>query len=265
MKKLTALLICALMALTLVACNSGDDSDSGTVFSAYTDFTDEKIGVPSGNLAEAIIRDDIGGIPVFYPDITAALADIRSGEIAGFITDLSIVRVLAGAPENDDMKVIAVPASIFAGPLGAFSSEQGIIDSFNAFLAELQADGTLADMQKRWLEAVPDADTAMPDIALGGENGTLRIATTGSGIPFSYIGAGDELKGYSIELVLRFAEREGKDVEFITMDFADLISAVQNGNADLGIDAVTITDERAEFVIFSNSIYDDTLGIITLK
>jgi polar amino acid transport system substrate-binding protein len=263
MKKLTALLVCALMALTLTACNSGHDSGSGTVFSAYTDFSGEKIGVPSGNLAESIIRDDIGGIPVLYPDITAALADIRSGEIAGFITDLSIVRVLADS--HSDLRVIPVPAEIFAGALGAFSTEQGIIDDFNAFLDELEKDGTLAEMREKWLETVPNADTPMPDITLTGENGTIRIATSGDGIPFSYMGANAELKGYSVELALRFAESVGMDVEFITMPFADLISAVQNGNADLGIDAVTITDERAEFVIFTNSIYDDTLGILALK
>jgi len=263
-KKFTAILICASIVLTLTACNSGNDSDSGTVFSAYTDFSGEKIGVPSGNLAEAIIRDDIGGTPAFYSDVTAALADIRSGEIAGFITDLSIVRVLAGAPENADMKVIAVPAEIFAGPLGAFSSEQGIIDSFNAFLAELQADGTLADMQKRWLEDVPNADTETPEIEWSGENGMLRIAATINSIPFSYSGNG-ELKGYSIELGKRFALSMGMEWNFIIMEFSELIDFVAEGNADLGIDAVTITDERAEHVIFTDSIYNDTLGIITLK
>jgi ABC-type amino acid transport substrate-binding protein len=119
-------------------------------------------------------------------------------------------------------------------------------------------------MQKRWLEDVPNADTEMPEIEWSDENGMLRIVTTINSIPFSYSGNG-ELKGYSIELSKRFALSMGMEWNFIIREFADLISAVQNGEADLGIDAVTITDERAEFVIFSNSIYDDTLGIITLK
>jgi ABC-type amino acid transport substrate-binding protein len=57
----------------------------------------------------------------------------------------------------------------------------------------------------------------------------------------------------------------GMEWNFIVMEFSELIDFVAEGSADLGIDAVTITDERAEFVIFTDSIYDDTLGIITLK
>ena len=260
LRTITALLICVVMALTLTACNSKNKT-----YSVYTDFEGKKIGVPSGNLAEKVILDDIKGTPVFYPGINAALADIRSGEIDGFITDLSIVRVLAGDSGNADLKVIPVPAEIFSGALGAFSSEQSIVDNFNAFLSEIKADGTLADMQSRWLETVPDDVTPMPDIILSGENGTLKIATTGNATPFSYTGADGELKGYSIELALRFAEYRGVNVEFITMDFAELIPAVQSSEADFGADAVTINDERAKLVTFTDSIYDDSLGIIILK
>lgn len=50
----------------------------------------------------------------------------------------------------------------------------------------------------------------------------------------SYSDNNGQLKGYSIELVKRFASHEGMDIAFEVMDFAD-------------------------------SIYDDRLGIITLK
>ena len=268
LKVITALLICVLVTFSLAVCTSAKKSKTAD-YSVYTDFEGKKIGVPSGNLAEKVILDDIKGTPVFYPGIYAALADIRSGGIDGFITDLSTVRVLAGASENADLKVIPVPAEIFSGALGAFSSEhgseQGIIDHFNAFLGELKAGGTLAELQSRWLETVPNAGTPMPDIALSGENGTLKIVTTGNATPFSFVGADGELKGYSIELALRFAQREGMNVEFVTVDFNRLIPAVQNGEAGFGIDAVTINEERAKLVTFSDSIYDDSLGIITLK
>jgi len=264
LKVITALLICVLVTFSLAVCTSAKKNKTAD-YSVYTDFEGKKIGVPSGNLAEKVILDDIKGTPVFYPGIYAALADIRSGGIDGFITDLSIVRVLAEASENADLKVIPVPAEIFSGALGAFSSEQGIIDHFNAFLGELKADGTLAELQSRWLEAVPNSGTPMPDISLTGENGTLKIATTGDATPFSFVGADGELKGYSIELALRFAQREGMNAEFVTVDFDRLIPVVQNGEAGFSIDAVTINEERAKLVTFSDSIYDDSLGIITLK
>jgi polar amino acid transport system substrate-binding protein len=148
--------------------------------------------------------------------------------------------------------------------LGAFASEQGLIDEFNAFLAELKADGTLADMQKRWLEDVPNADTEMPEIEFSDENGMLTIAATSDSMPFTYV-ENNTRKGYSIELGKRFALSMGMEWNFIIMEFSELIDFVAEGNAMLGLDAVTITSERAEKVIFSDSIYDETLGILTLK
>jgi polar amino acid transport system substrate-binding protein len=262
MKKLCTIL---LIAVILTACGSGDN---GRTFNDYKDFEGEIIGVPQGNLAVDVIRDSIKGAPGLYPDVNAALADIRSGKIAGFITDLSVVNAVAAA--HEDFKVIPVPADIFSGPLGAFASEQDLIDEFNAFLAELKADGTLADMQKRWLEGALDETDKTLDLDLSGDKGHLRVAATNNSKPFSY-GTGNPeilnrpLAGYSIELVIRFASSMDMGITFHLCEFSELIDAVADGDVDFGIDAVTITSERAEKVIFSDSIYDETLGILTLK
>jgi len=181
MKKLCILF--AVLAL-LAACSSTTEPPAPEYDAAvldYTQFAGKNLGVPTGNLAEQVIRD-IGGTPVFFPDLSA---------------------------------------------------EQAIVDSFNAFLAELEAGGTLAEMQNRWLEGVPAS--SMPDITTTGENDTLTIATTGDGMPFSYSGVDGTLTGYSIELALRFAASEGKTAEFVTMDFAELIPYVAGSNADLGL------------------------------
>ncbi|MCL1857732.1 MAG: ABC transporter permease subunit [Oscillospiraceae bacterium] len=231
----------------------------------FSDFTGKRVGAVTGNLSGEIISGHLGVAPAYYSEQSAGIEDVRKGRIDGFMTDLSILRVMAASPGFEDTQVISVPAEIFAGPLGAFSMDQDIIDRFNAFLKQLDNDGTLDDMRDRWLENVPDSDSPMPDIPLTGENGTLSVATSGVQLPFSYFSANNELKGYSIELAIRFAAHEGMNIEFASMDFAGLIPYVVSGKADLGIDAVTITEERKKSVLFSDSIYDDLLGIITLK
>ena len=233
-------------------------------YTSFDDFTGKRVGTITGNLSGEVIAEHIG-TPVYYSEQSAGIEDVRRGRIDGFMTDLSILRVIAALPGFEDTYVVPVPAEIFAGPLGAFSMEQNIIDRFNVFLRQLKDDGTLADMQNRWLENVPDLDSLMPDIPLSGENGTLTVATSGLQLPFSYFGANNQLKGYSIELALRFAANEGMDIEFVSMEFAGLIPYVTSGRADFAIDAVTITEERSRMVIFSDSIYDDLLGIITLR
>jgi polar amino acid transport system substrate-binding protein len=149
--------------------------------------------------------------------------------------------------------------------MGAVSLNQDIINRFNVFLFGLEADGTLADMRYRWLDNVPDLGSTMPDIPLTGVNGTLRVATSAGSMPFAYMGANNELKGYSIELVRRFAAHEGLDIVFSEMEFGAMLPYVIGGRADIAIADISITEERKLSVLFTDPIYYDLGGIIVLR
>ncbi len=266
MKRIIAIILILLSAaMLLTACGAKADSANETAAESYEDFTGKTIGVTLGMIFDTIVEDDLQGTPAYYSDTSAALEDVRQGRLAGFMTDLSAAKVLAVEPGNEDLECFPAPEDVFSGPMGAFSIDQNMIDRFDIFLAEIEADGTLAEMQTRWLEDVPDLNSPMPDIPLTGENGTLHVATTGTALPFSYMGANNELKGYSIELAMRFAAHEGMGIEFAEMEFGAMIPYVVGGRADFGIANVSITEERKKSVIFSEPIYSDMLGIIALK
>jgi len=120
-------------------------------------------------------------------------------------------------------------------------------------------------MQERWLNNVPDLDSPMPDIPLSGANGTLRVATSAGSMPFAYMGANNELKGYSIEMIRRFAAFEGIDIVFSEMDFGGMLPYIISGRADIAIADISITEERKLSVSFTDPIYYDQGGIIALK
>ena len=231
----------------------------------YTDFFGKTIGIPTGYIFDVLIENDFSGTVAYYSETSAGVEDVRQGRIAGFMTDFSIAGVVCAQPGNENLHVIPVPHEVFSGPLGAVSMNQDIIGRFNTFLAEIKDDGTLAEMQRRWIEGNPGSDPPMPDIPLSGQNGVLRAAIGDGSLPFCYIGANGEIKGYSAELILRFAAREGMSVEFITMEFAAIIPYIVSDRADIGIDAITITEERKKSVLFTDSVYDDRAGIIALK
>ncbi|MCL1893828.1 MAG: ABC transporter permease subunit [Holophagaceae bacterium] len=230
----------------------------------YSDFAQKKIGVSTGTIGDKV-AEDIGGIPAYYSETSAGVEDVRKGRISGYMVDLSAARILTETQGNEDLQTVEVPAEFFVGPMGALSVNKSIISRFNVLLANLKANGTLAEMQERWLKNVPDLNSPMPEIPSNGNNGTLKVATTGTEIPFAYIGANGTPKGYSVELAMRFAAQEGMKLEFADMEFGGLIPYVLSGRADLAIANVSITEERKKSVLFSDSIYDDQLGIITLK
>ena len=266
-KKIAAVIILtAMLAISVFsACASQKEAAETHAALHYTDFIGKRVGAALGSVSERLIMDVLDGTPVQYSEHTAGFEDVRRGRIDGHMADLSTLRVIAAAPGNEVFTVVEVPAEVFSAPMGAFSANQDIIDRFNAFLAAAEADGTLGDMQARWLHTVPDLDSPMPAIPTGGGGGVLRVATTGLNVPFTYVGADNELKGYSVELAIRFAAHEGMEIAFDTMEFGSLIPHIVSGKGDLGIANVSITEERKQSVHFTNSVYDDQLGILALR
>ncbi|MDR0914482.1 MAG: transporter substrate-binding domain-containing protein [Oscillospiraceae bacterium] len=268
---LFVVIVCLLVPV-FSGCNSQSNTDSSadtaqnTANKDYLWFKGKTVGVDIGSAAIPAL-EEIGANIAYYQSTENGIEDIKNGKIDGYCNDLSAMKMRVSEQGNENLECINVPASLFSGPIGAIASfsSQPLIDEFNGFLNSVKADGTLADMQSRWLDNIPDLNSPMPDLTYGGEKGVLNVATTGTYVPFDYIGANNELKGYSIELMNRFAAYAGYIIEYQMADFGGLISAVAGGKADIAISNHTITEERKKSVLFTDSIYDDTLAIVTLK
>jgi glutamine transport system substrate-binding protein len=74
--------------------------------------------------------------------------------------------------------------------------------------------------------------------------------------PFEMVDEKGEKTGFDMELIRAIGEVENLDVEIQSMAFDGLIPALQAGTIDLAISAVTITEERAENVNFSDPYFD---------
>lgn len=230
----------------------------------FSDFFGKTLGIPTGYVLDTMIEEDFSGTVAYYSETSAGIEDVRQGRIGGFMTDLSIAGVIVNQQGNDDLVAVPVPEEYFSGPLGAISMDEDMIGRFNVFLAGLEADGTLAEMQRYWIEEDPGSDPPMPGIPMTDINGVLKVAIGSGSVPFCYIGADGEIKGFCAELIRRFAAYEGLNVEFTTMEFSSLITYISSGKADLGIDAITITEERKQSVLFTDPFYYDLIGIVAL-
>ena len=125
-------------------------------------------------------------------------------------------------------------------------------NKINAFVQELRDDGTLDDMYERW---VVEGDETMPDIpAPENPEGTLRVATTGTAMPYTYY-VGTELAGYDIELGRRFAAWLGMKPVFKVYDWNGLLSAAQGGDVDCIMSNLYYTEEHAENIDFSDALF----------
>lgn len=98
------------------------------------------------------------------------------------------------------------------------------------------------------------------------EPGTIRVASLGDAKPYTFTDAQGQFTGFDVELFKDVANRAGVDnVVFTGQDFSGLLAAVANGQFDVGVAAIGITDKRKETVDFSDGYLAGYLTVITTK
>ncbi|MGP4071154.1 transporter substrate-binding domain-containing protein [Piscibacillus sp. B03] len=94
----------------------------------------------------------------------------------------------------------------------------------------------------------------------GGDGDTYTVATDANFQPFEYKNPDTgEMEGFDIELIEAIAEDQGFEVEFETMEFDGLLGSMRSAKHDIGIAGISITEDRKEFIDFSDSYYDSGL------
>ncbi|MDR1292870.1 MAG: ABC transporter permease subunit [Clostridiales Family XIII bacterium] len=240
------------------------DGQRGDKQRDWEDFKGKTTAVMTGSVYDAIAEDIFDASEVLYfANQTDAFNAVKEGkaEIALYDDYETMLAFMGG--DYDDMEIISIPLDVVHYEKAVFSTDQPLIDKYDEFLEGIRSDGTLDAMGDRWL--YPESSREMPDIDLGGGNGTLTVATSGTRVPYSYVGDDGELAGFEIENATRFAAYLGMDVKFETMEFAGLIPFVLSGKAQIGANWVSITPERAESVIFSKPYYTTGACLVTKK
>ncbi|UWF78560.1 MULTISPECIES: ABC transporter substrate-binding protein [Microbacterium] len=83
--------------------------------------------------------------------------------------------------------------------------------------------------------------------------GQIRVASLGDAKPYTFTDESGEFTGFDVELFRDVAERIGiEDVVFTGQDFSGLLAAVANGQFDVGVAAIGITEERKKTVDFTD-------------
>lgn len=92
---------------------------------------------------------------------------------------------------------------------------------------------------------------------------TIRVASIGDSKPYTFTDAQGEFSGFDVELFTDVAHRIGvENVVFTGQDFSALLSAVANGQFDVGVAAIGITEERKQTVEFSDGYLAGYLTVL---
>src|SRR5699024_4533024 len=97
-----------------------------------------------------------------------------------------------------------------------------------------------------------------------GDNSELQdsytVATDSSFVPFEFEEDG-EYVGFDIDLINAVADEAGFDIELEVTNFDGIIPGLQTGSFDIAIAGISITEERAEKIDYSDPYYESGLAI----
>ncbi|MCR5008929.1 MAG: ABC transporter permease subunit [Oribacterium sp.] len=225
----------------------------------WHDYNGKKIGVLTGTLMEDVAKEFFPDSEYVYidsyPDCAVALL---SGKIDAFLADEPNVKTM----HFEDPDIDYIHESIKEQDVSfAFRKDdpesERLCEEFNDYLSEIRSNGVLQLMDDIWM-GVDEYRKTVDMSVLTGKNGTVKVVTTATDMPWSYIKDGKNV-GYDIDLLVHFCLDRGYALEIQDVSFAARIPDLQSGRGDITT-GMNVTPERLEEVLFSDATFEN--GIV---
>ena len=133
-------------------------------------------------------------------------------------------------------KVVPIADINAAYPEADLPENEALRDLFNNALADMEKDGTLANLlQESVTPAIFDAEVhpvpASIEPAEGAE--TIRVAVTGSLPPMDYFAGDGTPAGFNTGIMAEIGRRTGKNIEFVSVVAGARLLALSSGSVDV--------------------------------
>jgi len=143
--------------------------------------------------------------------------------------------------------------------LGKTEQGNALKEKLDEYIHRIKESGELEACRQKWLGS---GEKNVDFEELKDINGTLRLAvSTNIGEPVCYYN-GNKIVGFDVDLLARFAKEYGYALEITDYSFTDMLLAVSSGECDIGAANITITDERTNYLLFSEPFSDSQVLVI---
>lgn len=184
---------------------------------------------------------------------------IMATVMAAAVTVASLAGCGAGGSGKLTAKVIDVDLTSEEYAFAVNMDDPELLSKTNEYIASIMQDGTFDKICDKYFgEGTP---TPVKSAAEDSSKDQLVVATNAAFEPFEYM-EGESYLGIDMEIADGLAKYLGKELVISNMDFDAVLTNVQQGNCDIGMSGLTVTDERKEVVNFTNSYYEASQKLI---
>ena len=241
-----------LILVIAVGILAGCDSNTSKEFQEMRDFEKAKIGVLMGSSFDLLANEYFPEAEkLYFMNMTDLILNLKQEKIDGILMDKGFFTPLLWEDEEISFIEMDMPATEFAVAFPKTVESEPLKAQMNEFIQKYTENGWLGELTEKWFAASePSCSLALSQLT--GENGTLRVATTVESKPFDYLKDG-QFCGFDADFIFCFAQEYGYELEIDTMDFGALLPSLSAGRYDLAISSITVTEERKESVLFSDT------------
>lgn len=157
------------------------------------------------------------------------------------------------------VKVVDIELSSEEYAFGVDKKQPELKEKCNELLKEMKSSGELEEISNHFFgDGKPVAVTSAKQ---DNSKDQLVVATNAEFAPFEYK-EGDKFYGIDMEIAKLLADKLGKELVIVDMAFDAVLLSVQQQKADIGMAGLTVTEERAKQVDFSDPYYNAAQKII---
>lgn len=262
-KRIGALGLLLLTLLTLVSgCGQKEKGD----ITRIDQLNDSKytITLDAGSAASLDGKNAFPNANFTYsPSAPDAYLAVSQGTADAFVYGKLYMQYAIAAESFNNLTILDGVLNTAQIAAGINPKRTDLVDGVNAFIRQIQQDGTLADMYQRW---VVEADDTMPDIPEAeNPDKTIRFGTSGMVTPMNYYGDDNQLTGFDVEFMRRLALYLNADYTIGVMGFDSLVTSLQADRLDIVISDLNITEERKEVIAFSDPYILSETAVVVRK
>ena len=261
-KKMLIVGVVAAVALSIAHLVSSGSYERPNDFRkpADLDRQDCRVGVLAGYDSETVSRKVFPRAQIVgFHEFDDAFMALLAGKIEAFVYNEHVLNVALRAYPNRlkmlDDAVASAPSVVLVS-----SKRPELLPKLNTFIRNYRASGYYDDMFTRWCQS--DVYVPMPKIPeADGSQGVLRIGTSGTEEPSSFIDDSGALAGFDIEFIRRFAQVNHLKPQIVCRPDNLILEELAADKLDIVIDDYN-ANEVESGILVSDGYFDSDMKVL---
>ena len=142
---------------------------------------------------------------------------------------------------------------------GVDKTQPELLEQVNAFIQKIKEDGTLDEICDKYFGG--GEPTPVESAELDPSKEQLVVATNAAFEPFEFM-QGENYVGIDMELAAMLADELGQELVIQNKDFDAVCLSVGQQKCDLAMAGLTVSEDRKEYVTFSESYYQASQRLV---